>query len=244
MSATSSVYAYSPKQARVLRLYDEYRTALMNAKYYGENVSQLKFWALIIDIALVLGTSSAFAGLAVWRNPAGANIWSVILACSALAAALRPILKMTDKLDRCAKLQYGYLEIYYRIQSLTGDIRQAGEVTHELEARATEIEDRFRGLELEGDAYQNPKKLLKAQEEVERAFPLRAFGFPREHSHSWLGSIPLNHRLQVGQILQEADRPLVRGLSLRHLPRVIRPLTLQSAQIRNSATRLTRLLPV
>ncbi|MGI4829836.1 MAG: hypothetical protein ACRYFU_16820 [Janthinobacterium lividum] len=180
MSTLPSVYTYSPQQARVIRLYDEYRSCLMNAKYYGRHLSHLKLAALFSDILVVLGTSSAFAGLAIWKNHVGANVWSAVLAMSVLIAALRPILKITDQIDRYAKLQYGYLEVFYRLQSLTGDIRDAGGMNHDLQLRATELDDRYRALEMEDDAYQNPKKMLKAQDEVERSIPSDSLWLPQE----------------------------------------------------------------
>ena len=180
MNDVPSVYSYGPQQARILRLYDEYRTALMNAKYYGKRLSFLKEVGLLMDIAVVLGTSSAFAGLAIWKGHIGANLWSWMLALSVLVSALRPILKITDKIDRYAKLQYGYLEVYYRLQTLTGEIRDAGGLNHDLKMRAAEIDDRFRALEMEGDAYQNPKKLLKVQDEVERSIPSDSLWLPQE----------------------------------------------------------------
>ena len=89
-------------------------------------------------------------------------------------------MRLSDKIDRYSKLHYGYLEVYYRIQSLISEMRAAGHLTAESQLKAADLAERFRSLELEGDAYQNPKKLLKYQDEVERAIPADQLWLPPE----------------------------------------------------------------
>jgi hypothetical protein len=174
------MYDYTPTQARIAELYDFYRTALMNAKYYGRKLQMLKRVALVIDIATALAASGAFAGLAVWKGDIGKNVFSLVLGLTAVLAAVRPVLQLPDKIGRCSKLSYGYMEVFYRIQILTAEIRAAGRVAPEHLQRVTDVMDRFRALELEGDAYQNPKRLLKYQDEVDVAIPVERLWLPSE----------------------------------------------------------------
>ncbi len=106
--------------------------------------------------------------------------FSVLLGIAALVSALRPILRIADKLDRYSKLHYGYLEIYYRIEALVSEMRTSGHVTAEQIAKATELSERFRALELEGDAYQQTKKLLRYQDEIELSIPAERLWLPSE----------------------------------------------------------------
>jgi hypothetical protein len=162
-------------------LYDEYRTSLMNAKYYAHRLEFMKRLSTATDdIVVAIASSAAFASLAVWKSQIGINFFSVVLGTSALISALRPVLRMTERIDRCAKLHYGYLEVYYRIQSLTSDMQTEDRVSDEHRTRASDISERYRALELEGDAYQSATKLLKIQDEVEQSIPADRLWLPQQ----------------------------------------------------------------
>ena len=134
-----AIYDYTPTQSLVVGLYDEYRTSLMNAKYYGQRLRWLKLTSIASDVIVALAASAAFAGFAIWKASPGAVLLSIILGASALISAARPVLRLPDKIDRYSKLHYGYLEVYYRIQAITADMRGAGHVTDEHRVKASEV---------------------------------------------------------------------------------------------------------
>ncbi len=53
-------------------------------------------------------------------------------------------------MDRYSKLHYGYMELFYRIESLVAEMRSAERISEGHLAKASELSDRFRALELEG----------------------------------------------------------------------------------------------
>jgi hypothetical protein len=180
VASISTVYEYTPLQSRVVQLYDYYRTSLLNAKYYAR---RLEFWKRISiwsDCLIAVSASASFAGLAIWKSDLGKNSFTVILAIAAVLSALRPITRIPDKIDRVSKLHYGYLELYYRIEGLVSEMRSLGHVTPEQLSKAADLSDRFRAMELEGDAYQNPKILLKYQDEIERILPADRLWLPSD----------------------------------------------------------------
>ena len=178
MAAAPTIYDYTPAQARLVQLYDYYRTCLMNAKYYARRIEILKWVNLGADILTAIVASSAFVGLAIWKSDVGKNLFSVLLGSSAVISVLRPVLRLSEKIDRCAKLHYGYLELYYRIDLLIAEIRTAQDVNEDHLKKMSELSERFRSLELEGDAYQSPKMLLKYQDEIERVLPADRLWLP------------------------------------------------------------------
>lgn len=178
--ASTTIYQYSPLQARIVELHDDYRTALMNAKYYAHRLERLKLWSIVSDCVIAITASASFAGLAIWKNELGKNVFSVLLAITAILSALRPILRISDKIDRASKLHYGYLELYYRIGGLISEMRVSKQITAEQLAKAGDLSERFRAIELEGDAYQNPKMLRKYQDEIETIIPADRLWLPSE----------------------------------------------------------------
>lgn len=179
-AVSAAVYDYTPTQNRIIELYKHYRTALMNAKFYARRIERLKRISMASDILTAAVASAAFGSLAVWKSGIGTNIFTVLLGASALISALRPVLRITDKVDRYSKLHYGYLEVYYRIDFLIAEMKGAAHVTPEQISKASEIADKFMALELEGDAHQSPKILLKYQDEIDLAIPPDQLWLPPE----------------------------------------------------------------
>ena len=164
----------------MLGLYDNYRNALMNSMYYATRLKRYKRADLWADITVALTTSSAFGGLAIWHAQLGKNLFSGLLAISVIVSTLRPVLRLSDRIARYSKLHYGYLEIYYRIQALISDVQGVGQLTLSHEAKIGEIADTYRALELEADAAQNRKELLRLQDEVEEVLPADRMWLPSE----------------------------------------------------------------
>ena len=162
---------YSPEQAEVLRLNDLYRTFLLNQKYYAHKLNSYKFWNRVMDIVVALATSSAFAGLAIWKSALGANFFSVLLAVSVIVSVLRPVLKLSEGIDRYSKLHYGYSQLLFQIESVLTDIRRQGGPKDGHVRTIADIDDRYRNLALEDDAGPNLELLKRFQAEVNEAHP-------------------------------------------------------------------------
>ena len=180
MAASATIYDYTPLQARIVELYDCYRTSLMNAKYYARRLDRWKLASTISDGVVAISASGSFGSMAFWKQGVGANTFTVLLSIATLLSVLRPVLRIPDKIDHLSKLHYGYLELYYRIEALISEMRTAGRVSPEQLSKADALRERFRSLELEGDAYQSPKILLKYQDEIEKTLPTERLWLPSE----------------------------------------------------------------
>ncbi len=174
----SETIHYSPAQAEVLRLHDLYRTCLLNQKYYSHKLNSYKLWNRVMDIVVALATSSAFAGLAIWKSGLGANFFSILLAASVVVSVLRPILKLTEGIDRYSKLHYGYSQLSFQVENVLTDMRRRGGPQDDHLKTTADIEDRYRNLGLEDDAGPNLKLLKKFQAEVNEAVPAERLWLP------------------------------------------------------------------
>lgn len=169
---------YTPMQAEVARLHDMYRTCLLSQKYYGRRLNCYKRWNLTMDIITALATSSAFAGLAVWGSPVGANFFSLLLAASVVISVARPLLKLSEGIDRYSKLHYAYTDLFLRIENLVADMRRKAGVEPEHLRAAADLSDRYRNLALQDDAGPSQKLLEKLQAEVNEAIPADRLWLP------------------------------------------------------------------
>src|SRR5688572_12095384 len=108
---------------RLHQLYDEYRTAILNRKYYGHRLKIAKRQELVADLIVAIGTSSAVAGWTFWQTPRIATVWSVIGAAAALAAILKTALPLAQTVERYSKLYTGYSGLCFDIKQIIDHVR-------------------------------------------------------------------------------------------------------------------------
>ena len=174
--APTTVYDYTPQQAEVVRLADRYRRCLMDQKYYARRLALYQRW----DIA-----TNLFAGFAMLLSLATRNSISWIAnasyAVGALAAIIfigKPILRVSEQIEKYTILHCGFGEVFSRIEALMADIRRADSVTDEHRQRAEELFKRCESLALREDASVNWKQLARIKEEVDKAIPFDTLWLP------------------------------------------------------------------
>jgi hypothetical protein len=83
----------------LLRVYDDYRTARMNQKYYARRLSTYKRLNLTFEGALGVGTSGTIGSLAIWQTAIGTFAWALIAGATAIIAVLKPIIPISKELN-------------------------------------------------------------------------------------------------------------------------------------------------
>ena len=80
--------------ARLDRIYDLYRSCILNELSYGHRLNLFTRSGLWLDVIIIIGSgTSGVAGWIIWtKYPALAALWAVIAAASTLLAALKPVL--------------------------------------------------------------------------------------------------------------------------------------------------------
>lgn len=177
MSAQAS---YTANQAEVVGLYDLQRNACLSQKYYGRRLKQYKWLNITMDVIVAVATSSSVAGLAILKTPIGVNFFSMLLSASALVSVLRPILKLSEGVDRYSKLHYAYGQIFLTIEGLLRQIRRAGTVSPELVKASADVFETYRNLELQDDPGPSKRLLKKYQAEVKSQMPGEDLWLPEE----------------------------------------------------------------
>src|ERR1700693_4408209 len=101
----------SDPAAQVYLIYDQYRTMLLNKKYYGSRLDNLKRRNMLMESVIAVGaTGSGVAGWAVWQTEQGALVWAVISGVSILLAVIKPFLKLVDRIENYWKIIWGICE--------------------------------------------------------------------------------------------------------------------------------------
>src|SRR5215470_9919088 len=93
MSDAGEVTPESVNLNGLTRVYNEYRTALLNVKYYGHKLRWAERANLFCELAIgVVSAASGVSGWAIWGTGAGKYIWSIVAGAAALSAVVKPIL--------------------------------------------------------------------------------------------------------------------------------------------------------
>ncbi len=106
-----------------------------------------------MDLTIALAASSSLTGATVFKSLLNGKPLTVLLTISAVLAVVKPILKLSNGIDRCSKLRYGYLELYQKVEILVNDIRDKGNLT-DTSGRINALTATFNKLSLRG----SPKK--------------------------------------------------------------------------------------
>jgi hypothetical protein len=136
---------------RVRATYELYRDSLLNKKYYADRLETAKRWSLVLEFALVFGTSGAIATWAAWKTPAGARAWAMITAASTVLAILKPLLQFPNKIERYTGLYTGHAGLYYDLKQLVDDIQDKHDFTDPMWATVQHTQERVKELGLKND---------------------------------------------------------------------------------------------
>lgn len=163
---------------RLWQVYDAYRTALLNSKYYGHRLSSYKKWDKILNIAVAIGTPGGIGSLAIWQTDVGGPIWLLTAAVISVLAAAKPFLNFTQSVERYSKLYTGHTTLYHDLRRLVLDIEAAKELSPDLLALFHYAQDRERELGPEDDPKPISKLVDRYEKEVKNEVPIASLWIP------------------------------------------------------------------
>jgi hypothetical protein len=164
----------------VWEVYDEYRTARLNAKYYLSKLGSLEkknFW-LEWTLAAAAPTS-AVAGLSLWQNAAGKQIWLVIAVLAACLAVYKPIGKLTERMRQMEERITKYRGLEFDLNHIARAIAEQDIYNDALRAQFSSVLAKKEQLVL---SYVDPEidedLRWRCQEQVQRELPKSKFHIP------------------------------------------------------------------
>jgi hypothetical protein len=147
--------------------YDEYRTLLLNKKYYGNRLEQFKKYNMIMECAIAVGaTGSGVAGFAVWQTQVGGYAWAIISAISILLATVKPFLRFTDRIENYGKLFGEYTRASLGMKILVEDLQVRKTILEEDLKVFSQIRSRMAELATLEDPKPDPEVVRSLQQEV------------------------------------------------------------------------------
>jgi hypothetical protein len=163
-------------------VYDRLRTARLNVKYYGRRLRFFKrcnFWLEVVLLATA--PSSAIAALWFWQTEGGRVVWQGLGAVAAVAAVLRPVLKLTSTITQHEGLVTGYRLLEHDLQGIRTEIEQSRRYDRPLQTEFKKTHAKEREL-LSREPLEpaDPDLRNRCEDEVKQELPLEAFFIPDE----------------------------------------------------------------
>ena len=147
--------------ASLQRMYDFYRTSLLNTKYFGYKLHQSNYVYVVSEILIVLGSAaSGVSGWAIWTFGVTKEAWLVVAGISTLILAIKPILQLNKKIERYSRLFTGHNANYLSMQDIVQRIAINQGVSPDIEREYNQLYRRY--IELSNHDDPNPSnKLVK-----------------------------------------------------------------------------------
>lgn len=158
-------------------LYDRYRTAHYNALYYGERLSSERKKNRYIEITVAFTTPGAIGGVAIFG--VGENDWIVLLGIVAsILAAIKPILNISDNIQRYTRLFNSYKEIVSELKLLVEKVRSDQDFTDEARYRFASQAKKMGDLDALDDPKMDAVREKRCYDKVNEMFPPSYFWHP------------------------------------------------------------------
>ena len=161
-------------------VYDEFRTARLNVRYYETRLKRHKALNTWMDILIAISASSNVAGL-LWLQDYFIGMWTfqILAAITAILAVVKPFLKLPDKIRLITQVLTGYKILDNDLQMLSIFIRQNQQYDDDLKQKFSEALQRRTSLaQKEGSLGLNKKLRRQCQEDVKKELPADHFFVP------------------------------------------------------------------
>ncbi len=190
------------ERAELVELYDDYRTAHLNEKYYGCRLASTQRCALWLDVFIGIGTVIGFAiiTLDIFHSlddlnklfpklcvnepfPLCIEFSTVVLVLTglvAIVATVKPFLFFEKKVERYTTLYVAYSKQTSQLKRIAGSVRIQRGLTDELRQKIENVRDFLDELVALEDPRPRPKHLEALQKEVNRAIPPGALYWPED----------------------------------------------------------------
>ena len=181
--ATQSSQADLAVQLEIL--YDHYRDACLNQKYYGHRYVRIERWNKGIEIAIAVGSATTTIGAwPLWQSGVGTVIWAGIAGISTILAVVKPFLNYPENMKRFGSLHVGYAEVTAELRATLNSVRLHGSLSGEALTPHQRARRMLMKLAREDEPIADRKLIERLQAEVNKEIPANTLWLPPPHVSS------------------------------------------------------------
>ena len=167
------------------KLYSDYRTSVLNEKFYGVHFHRVERSDLALEIAVAITFALAGAVITLWDSAHGRwsdenghMIAAGFAATAAILAGVKPILPLGRLKLTYSKLYQGHRRNALEYKELVAEVRKKQRMTSEFRSEHERLVRRHRELAEEDQPHPSKKLLETLQAEVEKQIPVTLFWYP------------------------------------------------------------------
>jgi hypothetical protein len=164
----------------VTRIYDQYRTSLLNVKLYGYKLRNTQRLNLSGEIIIAVTASGGISSWWIWGTGGGKPIWAILVGIAALLSAIKPVLPLTRNIATYSKLFGGHNSTYLALKDLAERIKIERALTPEMEREFQHLLKRHQELSAYDEPYPSPKLIERFQREVNIQIPAASLWWPAQ----------------------------------------------------------------
>jgi len=169
----------------VWNVYDLYRTARLNTKYYSALLHIAERRNFILELILLCAApTSAVAGLWFWDTDIGKEVWKYFGIIAAFAAVIKPLLSLPKKMKEYESLVSGYKMLEHDLQEITiaiSEKKKYDKVAQTDFKKAMKRKGTLVGKEPDAKVHKKIKKICES--EVIQELPSSSFYVPEDENN-------------------------------------------------------------
>jgi hypothetical protein len=166
-------------------LYNHYRDACLNQKYYGHRYVHVERWNKGVEIAIAIGSAtSAIGAWPLWQSSVGKVIWAGVAAISTTLAVVKPFINYPEKMKRFERLHMGYAEVMAELREAVNNVQMNRNLSAETLAAHRRTRKILTKLAREDEPNPDRKLIQRLQAEVNKEIPAHSLWIPPIHGTS------------------------------------------------------------
>jgi hypothetical protein len=170
------------KQHLIWEVYDNYRTARLNAKYYGARLVLFERLNTGSEIAMaVTAPGSVISGFWFLKTDTGLALWQIIAGCTAIIGLVKPFFRLTHRIKMYEQTLSGYRALEHDIYDVILQIMNDDGYSPAVKKMFEAARKKLKNLVTSSPEQKVDQKLVeKLTNEVIAELPTKSFYFPEE----------------------------------------------------------------
>lgn len=161
-------------------VYDLYKTARLNRLYYTARLHHIERLNTFIEIVIAIAApTSAVTGIWLLKTEFGQEAWKYIAGLAAIAAAIKPILKLSQKIKSLEQCLSGYRALEYDVEQIVNKVKTERAYTKAAQKLLDEAQRKKKVLVCNPPETRQDAKLIdRICETIDRELPAEFFYVP------------------------------------------------------------------
>ncbi len=163
--------AADPYYDELNRLFNLYRLANLNTRYYGCRAEKFEWLSKVAIVFVALFSASALALLLGVDQPWVKPLAAALSGLAAVITGVTPLLGWPEKIRDLRSLRFAYSQLFGQIEFAITEIKRAGTVSGEQIGLAKMVHEGFMRVEAMDELDPDQKLIDKEDAKVRKAFP-------------------------------------------------------------------------